>query len=470
MSRDRRDHPQPQGPWIYRLTWWVAYIALHLFYRRIDSVNAHYLPAAGPSVLAANHPNYIIDALAIAVQTRRQIHFVAKGPLLDRYPLLSRFLRAIGVVPVFRAQDLPPRDRSGRARQNRLAFAHCSDLLAENGAICVFAEGESHAEPRVRDLRTGAARIVLEAERSRNYRLGVTVVPVGLYFPEEDRYFSDGVVIYGPPLDTTPFRAQHKTDPNGAVHALTEALQEELQALTLHLPDLDWAEFVEQMRDLIEAWPREPTAAQARLRLCQELAWACERFRQEQPAEADRFRRDVAVLWSRADAWRLHALPEADTTARRTGMVQRLRDALALPFAAAGFVYNAPPYLTVRLWSAYFVRSKEKRAFVKFLVAVPAFLSWYAVVTRRLTRQWRAAGLALWLVGPTTGLLALRMRVHRRRWLDAWRPLDSAQDVRLAAEIAAEREELLARFAPWRAAYRAQRAGAATPQEPTQVP
>ena len=75
----------------------------------------------------------------------------------------------------------------------------------------------------MRDLRTGTARIVLDAESRRGYRLGVRLIPVGLYFPEEDRFFSDGVVVFGEDLELAPFLAQHRTDPKGAVRALTLA-------------------------------------------------------------------------------------------------------------------------------------------------------------------------------------------------------------------------------------------------------
>ncbi len=452
----------PPVPMIYRITRWVASVSLAIFYRRIDtarlshsSTDTYFDPVgSGPVMLAANHPNYIIDALAIATRTERHVQFVGKGPLLDRWPLLSPFLHRLGVIPIYRTEDM----RNGEQPTNQDSFEYCADVLDNGGAICMFAEGRSHAEPRVRDLRTGTARIVLEAESRRGYRLGVRVIPVGLYFPEEDRFFSDGVVIFGQDLILDEFLTQHRVDPGGAVRALTLALQEKIRALTLHLPDPDWATVVGQMYDLMHWSPTAevvgPTLAQPQLQLRQSITAAIEYFRLEQPENAYEFRLHVNHLWQRSEAWHRHRLPTRDNAARRRGLVARLRDAVALPLATLGFAYHAGPYLVPKLWAHWFVPSREKKAFVKFLVGTPTFVLWYSLTVRWLAGRGPAGGhkiLALtWLgVGPLSGSLALRMRAHRGRWLDVFRGMGRESDRRMGAEIAARRAELLSEFEPW---------------------
>lgn len=447
-------------PLIYRVTRWIASASLALFYRRIDAVmppgasarNGFDPVGAGPVVLAANHPNYIIDALAIATRTERHVQFVGKGPLLDRWPLLSPFLRRLGVIPIYRIEDM----RDGRRPSNRNSFEYCADVLDGHGVICMFAEGRSHAEPRVRDLRTGTARIVLEAESRRGYRMGVRLIPVGLYFPEEDRFFSDGVVVFGEDLALTPFLAQHRTDPTRAVRALTLALQDAMRALTLHVPDPGWTTFVGQMYDLTR-WNPTPEVvdpALDQLRLRQSITAGIERYRSQQPENAQEFRVRVSRLWRRSEAWRRHRLPARGEAARRRGFFARLRDVVALPLATLGFAYHAPPYLVPKLWAHWLVPSREKKAFVKFLVGTPTFLAWYGLTLRWLARRESGEGrktIALaWLgAGPLTGILALRMRAHRRRWLDAFRGVGLESDVRVGAEIASQRGELLSEFEPW---------------------
>ncbi len=430
------------APLIYRLTRWVASLSLRLFYRRIDAINLHNLPSTGPVVLAANHPNYIIDALAIAIQTGRHIHFVGKGPLVDRWPVLSPFLRKIGVIPIYRPSDDPHRQHD-----NRGSYDRCAEHLETGGIICMFSEGRSHPDPHVRELRTGTARIVLETEARSGYRLGVQVVPVGLFFPEEDRYFTDGVVVFGKPILLDPFCAQHRDRPGHAVRALTKAIQADLRHLTLHLPDPAWASFVDQMHDLIR-WGDDVPPSEA-LHLRQRISTATENFRDREPYQAQTCRDQLDDLWQRSEAWRRHQLPQADPIAQRRSISRRLRDAVALPLATVGFTYHAIPYLIPKLWARYLVPSREKKAFIKFLIGAPVFVTWYGLTFRALDRRSSSLAYAWTAVGPLTGLLALRSRAHRRRWFDAWRNPRSATHTRLGARIAADRAALLETFVPW---------------------
>ena len=434
---------RPNGPpLIYRLTVGFGSLSLRLFYRRIDAVNRHNLPATGPVVLAANHPNYIIDAFAIAGQTGRHIHFVAKGPLVDRWPVLSPFLRKLGVIPIYRPGDDPdyPHD-------NRGSYDRCAAHLETGGIICMFAEGQSHPDPHVRELRTGTARIVLETEARTGYQLGVQVVPVGLFFPEEDRYFTDGVVVFGKPILLDPFCAQHRERPGHAVRALTKAIQADLRQLTLHLPDPAWAGFVDQMHDLIR-WGNDVPPSEA-LQLRQQISTALENFRGREPYQAQACRTQLNDLWQRSEAWRRHQLPQADPTAQRRGLSRRLRDALALPLATVGFTYHAIPYLIPKLWARYLVPSREKKAFIKFLVGAPVFVAWYGLTFRALDRRSSSLAYAWAGVGPLTGLLALRSRAHRRRWFDAWHNPRSTAQTQLGTQIATDRAALLDQFIPW---------------------
>ena len=105
---------RPNGPpLIYRLTVGFGSLSLRLFYRRIDAVNRHNLPATGPVVLAANHPNYIIDALAIGSTLGAELRiFDAAGtelvtdePLSLIDPLLTYTFAAGGTYQVHVSND-----------------------------------------------------------------------------------------------------------------------------------------------------------------------------------------------------------------------------------------------------------------------------------------------------------------------------------------------------------------------------
>ena len=121
---------------------------------------------------STNHPNNFIDSLLVGGALRRKVHYLATAALF-RHPLVARFLRACGAIPVYRRQDDP--DKMDR---NLGAFEACFKAFGDGRLVAIYPEGTTHAEVRVQRIKTGAARLALgyEAERPGALR----VVPVGL--------------------------------------------------------------------------------------------------------------------------------------------------------------------------------------------------------------------------------------------------------------------------------------------------
>ena len=116
ISTQRERRPRNPGVPVagsrtYRVIRGVVSFALRRFYR-IERAGPP-LPG-GPLLLVGNHPNALIDpALLIAVSTR-PLTFLAKEPIF-RMPLLGSLVRALGALPVVRAQDDPRRMRENLA-------------------------------------------------------------------------------------------------------------------------------------------------------------------------------------------------------------------------------------------------------------------------------------------------------------------------------------------------------------------
>ena len=117
---------------------------------------------------------------------------------------------AFGSIPIYRAHE------SGRAATRPLcvsnddSFARCRAELASGGALALFPEGVSHSDPQLRPLKTGAARIALSAEAEHDGKLGITVVPVGLYYERKTMFRSSVLLAVGAPLAVTPLLADYR--------------------------------------------------------------------------------------------------------------------------------------------------------------------------------------------------------------------------------------------------------------------
>ena len=170
---------------IYGFLRWITGIALHWFYGDIRMVGAEKLPVNGPLLIAVNHQNALVDSLVVGWLVPRRLAMTAKATLSDN-PFIALLFRMLHVVPLRRVSDEVrkqnglPVDRS----RNAQAFAEIFNLLERNGALLIFPEGKSHNEAGLEPLKTGLARVALQA-RDEHGITGLRILPLGLVFEDK---------------------------------------------------------------------------------------------------------------------------------------------------------------------------------------------------------------------------------------------------------------------------------------------
>jgi 1-acyl-sn-glycerol-3-phosphate acyltransferase len=390
----------------------VVALALRLFFR-VGVQGAGAVPG-GPVLLVGNHPNALVDPALLFVVTRRRVTFLAKEPLF-RLPLLGALLRGMGALPVYRRQDDP-----SRMGGNAGTFEAATRALASGGALTLFPEGKSHDAPHLSELKTGAARIALQAARAG---AAVKVVPVGLTYADKAAFRSRVLVEVGPPLDAAAFLPQGgaaEADEVAAVRRLTEALGRALAEVTLNL----------------EAWEDLPLARTA------EALWAAERGERAGDAERlRRFARGVALLRAE-EPHRFAALREGLLAFRHRLSLLRarpgdvaggysplgvarwaLREGLLLALGALpcllGLLLFAPPYPVPGLVARLSRQPLDVQSTVKLGVTLLLAPLWVLLLAGA---AWAWGG-ALWGLGVLLAAppLALLTRLLLEHWAEALR-------------------------------------------------
>jgi hypothetical protein len=121
---------------------------------------------------------------------------------LTANPLVALLFKTVGVVPLRRISD-EARKSIGvsvdRAR-NTEAFQEILDLLERRGAVLIFPEGKSHNEIGLEPLRSGMARLALQA-RDERLITGVRILPVGLVFENKGEPGTIAGVNIGEPIE-----------------------------------------------------------------------------------------------------------------------------------------------------------------------------------------------------------------------------------------------------------------------------
>lgn len=237
---------------LYALLRAVTGIALRWFYRDVSIRHADRIPrGTTPLLLAVNHPNALVDALVVGWRLPRRLTITAKATLFEN-PLLGWFLRIAGVVPLRRASDERKRlaalgthtvDRDSPPQlvdqaRNVDAFRAILNRLEDGGAVLIFPEGKSHDEPALAPLRTGPARIALQAEQEGRVK-ALAILPIGLIFEQKETPRSRVLVDIGEPLYVHEWVVA--AGDTAGPETLTQEIDRRLREVTLNYETADEA-------------------------------------------------------------------------------------------------------------------------------------------------------------------------------------------------------------------------------------
>lgn len=170
-------------PHLPRVSRWIAH-AMH----RISAVEGS-IPAEGPVLLLSNHPNALIDPVVVTAAVGRPVRWLAKSTLVYQ-PWIGWLFRAAGAIPVYRRQD----DVTLMER-NADTFEAAVEAMRQGSAVALFPEGISHALPGLAPMKTGAARLALQAAGELGRSL--PIIPVGVIYSDAAIYRSPAGVVIG---------------------------------------------------------------------------------------------------------------------------------------------------------------------------------------------------------------------------------------------------------------------------------
>jgi glycerol-3-phosphate O-acyltransferase / dihydroxyacetone phosphate acyltransferase len=405
------DKPDPFYA-LVRLTgrFWIWFL-----FRSVDVRHADRVPRKGPVLLCINHPNNLIDSLLVGAVVDRKVHYLATAALF-RNPIVARFLRAVGAIPVYRRQDDPD-----KMDKNVGAFEACVATLASGGLIGIYPEGTTHAESRVQRIKTGAARIALDYESRR--RAGATgaslvLIPTGLAFEARKSFGGRVRVSFGEAIALAPYVELFAQDPVKAVDELTTAIQWGMEAEVVHVERLDNATLVREVesiyRDRLVRELQEERGLSAgqidTVRLTRSIADAAAYFEAHAPERVAELRDSIGHYRAMLAAYQVRdqAVRERiEPPPVRQRLSRGWKAAIGLPVFGYGLVTSGLPYLLPR-WIARRTATKETNyATTRLLASVVAVPLFWGVETWIV---WRLAG-ALWAIGfflslPVSSILA----------------------------------------------------------------
>lgn len=402
-------------------------LALRWFYRDVAVAGVEHIPREGPLLVAVNHQNALVDALIAGWLLPRRVTLTAKATIFAN-PVAAFVFRRVGILPLRRAVDEAKRGApvSGLTR-NAASFAAVTATLAQGGAVLIFPEGKSHSEPALAPLRSGLARMALDARDRAGVR-GLTIVPIGLTFEAKGRPRSRVYAQVGEPLALDGWAPPAGVDP---VPALTRAVEERLRGVTVNYASPEeLARVMEVARLLADVFAPDRPLGEAETPLADTLRVVARLEAARQAPAMDPAREaQIGAFLARLDAFRdrLTALGVATRDAIiGTGTTQGAGFALregalllvSLPLAILGTVAHRLPLRLAWRVGRRTSRNADEPAMHTIVAGAALVLLAYAVelgLVAWFAGGWWALALAIALPISATADLRLRDRIARAR-------------------------------------------------------
>lgn len=424
---------------------WLAEVSVRIYYPRRSVEGREHAPTDGAVLYVANHPNGLLDPLVMRVTLERRVRFLAKSTLWGN-PFGRLAMDAFECLPVFRQRDVAANERGETVSRNEETFARCRAELAAGVDLALYPEGTSHAEPQLKPLKTGAARIALgaAAEASAAGTRLPRLIPVGTRY-ENQALFRSGVhMVVGAPIELTSFLPLYARDSRQAIDELTEAIRARLDELVLQAETRELLDGIARVAGWTTTAPEDdaPERQHARTR---ELLAAYAKLRASDPARVERIAaaaRDYARILEKMgvnDPWAL----EAPHLSRGRVAWSFVRTLLLAPITPWGVATSWVPYRLAGFAAKKMTKDEDVLSTIKmiggaaFLVA--AWLIEAGVIAGFFGAPWALASL---VAAPVAGYAALRFGEYLRETAEALRHLGWRTKAETVKRLAGRRQRL----------------------------
>jgi 1-acyl-sn-glycerol-3-phosphate acyltransferase len=367
----------------------IVRISLKAFFRKIVVIGSENLNITGPIIFASNHPNAFLGPILLVIVQQPQLYFLAGAEWFGNGLKGRVFKNDFNMIPVVR--PWLKKDGKKDGSQNEEMFKYCHIALSEDKRIVIYPEGTSVTTPKIRDLKTGTARIKLETDQyleKNGFSKSVNIIPVGMNYYNPRTFQSDVIINVGEPVDFSDIRER---DPKKRVQLMTEKIRSKMSELVFHYDDENFTELAKSVF-LIYGQKMGVTDEnlKEKFRLQKTILNVIHFFRQNETEKFDRIKEKINAIDEEVKKNKLD-LRYFNKTRHSYGHIVKI--IMGLPLFIAGFVINFLPYRISRWVFEKFLRPKFSTTYepgklnpsflgsMAFLVGMIIFLFWYTSIS-----------------------------------------------------------------------------------------
>lgn len=444
---------------LYNILKLLFRITFRFFFRKTFRLNADRFPEKGPLIICANHPGAFLDPIIIAASSKRRIYFLAKAAVF-KGTLAKWLLPKFNMIPIYRKQDDP-----SMMHKNDETFAKCYEHLLKGDAILIFPEGTSITERKLREIKTGAARIALGAYEASGYQKEVKIQCVGINYDDPHLFRQDVLLSYSEPISISAYKSMYDENPKDAVNVVTEEIRKRLETEIVHIEHEEADGITRQVEKLYrsEIIGDKIKSAELKMReleMIKNISTAVKYF-----LNTDRTKVDDVVNKIKSYFWKLDELGFSDRL-MRTGRKVRSTPygegsryfywigelaliILGFPLFMYGVTINYIPFMLASFLSRKLVKQREYFGAIGAAAGMFLFLIWYIALTVVLVKQdfpwwinltviasWIPSGLWCWYYSRSIHFIS-----NRWKYMSVFRSRSG-----MMKDILVQRKEIISEF------------------------
>lgn len=323
----------------------LAGLLVRGIYRRVGVLRSHDM-TSGPQLSVSNHFGGFADPLLLVYVMPHLPRIIARD-VIWKVPVVRSMMNWVGALPVHKPEDRGP-------GSNDVMFRSAYEALADGSHLLIFPEGITRDEPSIAPIKTGAARIAMGARA--NGIDGITINPAGIHYQDKASLRSSVTVLVGQPIDVDTALADHVSpgeeqgpDNRSAVRSFTDAIEIALRRVAPDFSNWEEARILTMgaeilLRTLADD-PGDEVPMAGRDALAGHLGRTQTEAKDRVVAAVSKYDNDLSDF-GLSDATLLSGMTGRRFLWRSFGLL--LLTMVLLPFALAGAVINAIPYLLVK--------------------------------------------------------------------------------------------------------------------------
>ncbi len=204
-----------------------------IFYKKVKYFGVENIPKNKPILIAPNHQNALMDALAVIFALNKQLVFLARSDIFQN-SFIAKILFFMKILPVYRM-----RDGKEKLKLNETIYNKTIQVLKKNRPVVIFPEAQHINKKHLRRLKKGIQRIAFKLEEDNDYKADVQIIPTGIYYSNYWNFQSKLFVSFGKPLNLKDYFEDYKEDPVKTMLNFGNVLHEKIREQIIYIEDLD---------------------------------------------------------------------------------------------------------------------------------------------------------------------------------------------------------------------------------------